>query len=50
MKTGEDTLEVTLPETDYRRVKFFVCDKMARNVSYTKSYKGAVNGTMIIIR
>ena len=50
VKTGEDTLEVTLPETDWRRVKFFVCDKMARNVSYTQTYKNRHFGTVILIR
>ena len=31
-------------------VCFFVCDKMARNVSYTRTYKANDLGTAIIIR
>lgn len=50
VKTGEDTLEVTLPKTDYSQVKFFVCDKMARNVSYTQTSKIPRNGFSIVIR
>lgn len=51
VKTGVDTLTVEkLPKSDYRWVKFFLCDTMERGVSHTKSYKSAANGMVLIVR
>jgi len=51
VKTGIGTLDVTLPKTDYRYVKFFVCDKIACGISHTKSCKTRPrSGLMILVR
>ena len=50
VKTGEDALEVMLPKNSHSLVKFFVCDKMARNVSYTRTYKNVRPGCVFLIR
>ena len=48
--TGQDELEVKLPKSRHPLVKFFICDKMARNVSYTRAYKNVRSGCAILIR
>jgi len=48
--SGTDVVDVTLPKTDFKRVKFFVCDKVDRVVSYTKTYRIGYRGLTVIIR
>ena len=51
--SATDSLTIEkLPKVDgnYSRVKFFVCDKMARNVSYTQTYKMGGEGFMFFVR
>ena len=51
--TGVDTFttetKLMNPEC-YRLVKFFVCDKMERGVSHTKSYRTDLGGLVMILR